>query len=228
VTGVVIVPSRGRPDSIARLVEAFRATGASAVRLIVAVDDDDPTLDDYRAVALPNGAALSIGPRSRIGAIVNDIAGNVAAFHDWVGFMGDDHRPRTADWPDLVDEALAGGPGVVYGDDLFQRQNLPTAVFMSSSIIQRLGYMHPPGLWHLYLDNFWMELGRETRLVYEPRMVIEHLHPFAGKAEMDDGYRANNSPETNEHDRVEFQRYMMFDWPAAKAKLADLLAGAPR
>jgi hypothetical protein len=60
---------------------------------------------------------------------------------------------------------------------------------MSSSIVQALGYFCPPGLIHMYLDNFWAELGRGANcLAYRGDVIIEHMHPLAGKAEVDAGY----------------------------------------
>ena len=41
---LVIVPSRGRPGNVARLLDAVHATAKMATHVNVAVDDDDPEL----------------------------------------------------------------------------------------------------------------------------------------------------------------------------------------
>jgi hypothetical protein len=109
----------------------------------------------------------------------------------YIGFMGDDHLPRTASWDGTICEALdeLGSAGIVYGNDLFQGPNLPTAVFMHAEIVRTLGYMAPPCLRHMFLDNFWLELGRSAGTIrYLPDVIIEHMHPEAGKAPEDDNY----------------------------------------
>lgn len=128
-----------------------------------------------------------------------------------VGFMGDDHIPRTEGWDTKIIEKFEsfswGQPGIVYGDDKFQGQNLATAVFMSRSIIQTLGYMCPPDLKHLFVDNFWMDLGKGIEnLHYLPDVVIEHLHPLAGKGEWDVTYEECNNPNAVP-DRNAYARY---------------------
>jgi hypothetical protein len=62
---------------------------------------------------------------------------------------------------------------------------------------------------HLYLDNFWKALGEDLgNLAYLPQVIIEHLHPVAGKAEWDEGYRAVNAQEVYSFDRLMFDNYI--------------------
>jgi len=93
-------------------------------------------------------------------------------------------------------------PHVVYGNDLFQGANLPTAAFLNSSLVQALGYMAPPVLKHLYADNFWMGLGQRLGgLVYLDDVVIEHMHPIASKGTWDEGYTRVNASAVDTADR---------------------------
>lgn len=210
----VIVPTRGRPASAARLTKAFRDTDAlNAVPVFVA-DADDPELPEYRRL-LDDGAIprLMIYPSVTDGGglchPLNYAARRYADVYGAVGFMGDDHLPRTRGWDDRILDALDSlEPRVVYGNDLFQGPNLPTAVFMQSRMIKAMGVMAPQVMRHLYLDNFWKELGeRLSGLVYLDDVIIEHLHPAAGKAAMDDGYRRVNASEADRADREAWVRY---------------------
>lgn len=191
-----IVPSRGRPDNIRELIEAWEATRDEA-RLWVCVDDDDPRLEEYRALQFPEWSGLIIAPRMRLGGTLNHFAaGAVSMGHSIIGFMGDDHRPRTPHWDSVIAETIdaVGGTAVVYGNDLLQGKTLATAVAVSANIIDILGYMVPPGQTHLFLDNAWMDMGRVAgNLVYRHDVIIEHVHPVAGKAEWDDTYKEVNS-----------------------------------
>jgi hypothetical protein len=62
---------------------------------------------------------------------------------------------------------------------------------------------------HLYLDNFWMRLGNDLNaLRYMPEIIIEHLHPIAGKAEWDQGYKDVNAEEVYSADKKAFDDYL--------------------
>ena len=128
-------------------------------------------------------------------------------------FLGDDHRPRTKNWDVLFINALDElGTGLVYGNDLLQGENLATAVAMTGDIVQALGGMVPPDMIHLYLDNFWMTLGKDLNaLRYIPEVVLEHLHPVAGKAEWDEGYREVNAQEVYSADAKALNDYLASD-----------------
>jgi hypothetical protein len=221
---LVVVPSRGRPANIAELLEAWRATNASA-DLLVAADEDDPQLPTYRALDWGCRALLTTGPRLRLGPTLNAIALEQARRYFAVGFLGDDHRPRTQDWDKRFVGALRElRTGLAYGDDLLQGENLPTAVAMTSDIIRTLGYMVPPGMVHMYIDNAWLALGRELgRITYLPDVVIEHLHPVAGKAAWDDGYAEVNSPQMYARDRQVFDQWLEESLPVEIPRLRKLL-----
>lgn len=210
----VIVPTRGRPENAARLETAFRETDTlNAVPVFVA-DRDDPKLPGYQQ-ALDEGRIRRLmiyadtAGGSGLCYPLNYAARRYADVYDYVGFMGDDHLPRTVGWEDKILDALDSlEPRVVYGNDLLQGEALPTAVFMQSRMVRAMGVMAPQMMRHLYLDNFWKELGeRLNGLVYLPDVVIEHLHPAAGKAPMDDRYAAVNAPEADQRDREAWLAY---------------------
>jgi hypothetical protein len=80
---------------------------------------------------------------------------------------------------------------------------------MSASIVRAIGYMAPPELIHMYMDNFWKALGQDLgHLIYRSDVIIEHLHPLVGKSQNDAGYMEVNSPEIYSKDVVAFDRYL--------------------
>jgi hypothetical protein len=222
---LVIVPSRGRPDKAVELVNSFYDTIGDFVDLLIALDDDDPELENYNIDSLADGlVSVVVGPRLRLGPTLNKEAVQAAAEYPFVGFMGDDHRPRTLGWDAILCSALDEmGTGIVYGNDLFQGPNLPTAVFMTSNIIDALGYMVPPEQTHLYLDNAWLAWGQGAEcLRYLPETIIEHVHPAAGKTEWDDRYAEVNSGEMYSADEAAFARYVATQLDADVAKIRAL------
>lgn len=201
---LVIVPTRGRPQNAARLTKVFEKTGSLNADLAFVADHDDPELPAYlRVVSRLLIHGREDGTGRGMTASLNWAVSLYADRYDHFGFMGDDHLPRTAGWDAHVLGALnVGGPQVVYGDDLLQGENLPTAAFMPARMVRALGWMAPPVLRHLYVDNFWLELGQALgSLRYLPEIVIEHIHPAAGKTPMDAGYSAVNAPEADDADR---------------------------
>ena len=199
---LMIVPSRGRPDSVAALAECWDATGATA-GLVFAVDDDDPELDRYLEAYLEmcerfSWLELRDGPRRRLCGTLNQLAAEHAPSWRNVGFMGDDHRPSTPSWDARFVECLSGGgPGLVYGNDLLMGEAMPT-----------LGYMAPPALVHLCIDLAWKDWGEGLgRITYLPDVIIEHMHPANGKAPMDAGYEDANSPERVSADSKAYYAY---------------------
>lgn len=167
----------------------------------VCVDADDPALPSYERVVAGTGAKLSVfEPQSRRLAGVLDAASTRSTACSHIGFMGDDHRPRTADWATKLVAACSvdRGPGIAYGDDLVHHAELPTAVVMDVRIPQALGRMTFPGSQHLFLDDYWRDLGRVlSGLYYVPAVVIEHLHPIRPELGVgwDEGYTYSHSPE---------------------------------
>lgn len=204
---VIFVPSRGRPQNIEDLLFSLQET-KTASELIVIVDDDDETLDQYIELGCK---IMMIAKQGKGMAKPLNFAANI--FKDdyrHFAFIGDDHRPRTEYWDQKLINALDEvGTGIAYGDDLLQGENLPTAVAMSGDIVRALGGMVPPGFIHLYLDNFWMQLGKDLKsFIYLPDVIIEHLHPVAGKAEWDENYRSVNAEEVYSADAKAFDEYI--------------------
>jgi hypothetical protein len=210
---VVIVPSRGRPGAARELVEAFAATRTVA-HLVFAIDDDDPTGPEYyRQFGGPDSTVdTGSAPSTMVRALnASAIARASAANPPFAfGFMGDDHRPRTVGWDARYLEALRElGTGIVYGDDLLQGERIPTQVAMTSDIVRSLGWMAPPVLTHLYVDNFWRDLGVAAGCIrYLPDVVVEHMHPIAGKADWDEGHQRVNAPEMYHADRAAYGRFI--------------------
>jgi hypothetical protein len=231
----VVVPSRGRPAQARRTIQAIRATAVRpSTSIVLAVDANDPKLPAYQAMVRdlprplfgwdqPNLVILEPSETGDLVKATNTVSMRIAeADPDCIiGNLGDDHRPRTEAWDRRIVEALAD-PGIAYGDDLFQKHELPTAPFISASIVLALGWYALPTCRHLFIDNAWKDIGTLTgRLHYLPDVVIEHLHPLAGKAQWDEGYERANRRSTIEEDGAAYhywrEHYMAADVAAVQS-----------
>ena len=207
---VILVPSRNRPDSIAELIKSLDETETES-DLVVVIDSDEPQIEAY----LELGCDVLMVEKQGKGMAkpLNFAANHFRDKYRHFAFLGDDHRPRTKNWDTIFINALDELEiGLVYGDDLFQGENLPTAVAMSGEIVKELNGMVPQDMIHLYLDNFWMTLGKDLNaLRYIPEVVLEHLHPVAGKAEWTEQYREVNAPEVYSADKKALDDYLASD-----------------
>lgn len=227
---LVIVPSRGRPGSVARLLGAVRGTARLATHLHVAVDEDDENLPQYQAVMDKAGGehdVLETGPRKGLCAWTNEIAVRRAAEYPFLASLGDDHVPRTPGWDAALTRAITdmGGTGFAYPWD-GTREDVPEAVVMSSDIVQVLGWMCEPSLSHWYPDNVWADLGRAAGCIRHLRAIaVDHVHPAGGQVKPDATSRDNGrSLEADRDAYWAWRRDRMADDAAKVAMLRELRA----
>jgi len=199
---LVIVPTRGRPDASVEFHKEFLQKSMIS-DLMFAIDEDDA--DSYPRI---DGVLYEVNPRMGMNGTLNYVATKYADKYKYIAFMGDDHRVRTFGW-DLVMAERIGSLGVAYGNDLIQGQALPTSVMMSSKIIKAIGYMAPPKQKHMYLDNFWLDLGTRLNAIhYLEDVIIEHLHFSVGKSDMDSSYQETNDSAIYNADKVAYDEYL--------------------
>jgi hypothetical protein len=202
---LVIVPTRGRPAKVQEFYDQFKATSIIS-DLIFGIDEDDdsvyPQFED---------AKYEVGPRLRMNGTLNALATKYANDYEYIAFMGDDHRPRTPAWDIILTNGIADKKyGITYGNDLFMGEKIPTAVLLKSEIVKVLGFMAPPILIHLFLDNFWKFLGENLNsLVYNNDVIIEHMHYLIGKSDADELYLEVNSDKIASHDNEKYSDYVL-------------------
>ena len=203
---IVICPSRGRPTKAREAYDAFEATRSlDDTKMVFVVDADDDTFIGYVKQQVPVATYKHEG--GGMGPPLNVASAEYSQLHDIVGFVGDDHRFRTQAWDAAITKALET-PGFAYGDDRI-RHDIPSQVFISSGIVRTLGWMSLPGAKHLYLDDAWRVLAQGVdRYFYLPDVVIEHCHPIAGTAEMDEGYARVNAHSMYLHDSRVFNEWV--------------------
>lgn len=207
------IPVRGTPENVTRMYRNLEDTHYDG-DILWGFDDDDPQLEELIDVT-PTGDFI-IGPRARFVGTLNSLARLTQDHYDVVTMGGSDHAPRTKNFDKKIEDALQDNY-MAYGNDLLQGENLATFCFTRTDLIKEVGYFVTPGAKHLYVDNMLMDLGKELNgLVFVPDVIIEHLHPCASKTEWTALYELNNSPETYNHDKEQYDLW--------KLSLPDLVA----
>lgn len=212
---VVVVPSRGRPESVQRMAVAFAETGADELAVGWAVERDDPRLAEYAAAVERWFAYGEVIPVTggTMAAAIN--AASVAVTGDLdpygVAVLNDDHVPRTVGWHTaLLDALLRLDPiGLAYPNDGFRGEGLATVWAVHAAWVRSIGRMIPARVAHLYADDAMMDLAKlvGNRVEYLPDVLVEHMHPLAGKADTDEGYQRVNGREQLRADRAVFKMW---------------------
>jgi hypothetical protein len=224
---VYIVPTRGRPQNAARLVKAFANMKTyEGTRLIFAIDEDDTSYGEYVDVFMDvmekyDWVSWVDGPRLRMNGTLNAVANSVVLAENVyaLGFMGDDHEPLTHGWDTAYLQVLRAGAFVVYGDDTIQHEAIPTQIAMRADIVRAIGYMAPPVLVHLYMDNFWYDIAEKLGgRAYLPSIVVRHHHPIAAAAEWDQTYIEANANHADGERYLEYVGSGQLDADAAKVR----------
>lgn len=209
----MLVPTRGRPESVPDMARAWIDTSAvGQADLIWLIDMDDPQAEAYRE-QIAHYPWMKTGWQSTWTPMVPklDLAACLAAdTYPVLGFMGDDHRPRSAGWVHAITVfCSATAPQIVYGRDGHRDRQLPTWWAMTSDIVKTLGRMVPASVQHLYCDNAVQTLGEAAHLLtFLPHVTIEHMHPVAGKAEWDEGYRRVNRRQQYDRDAAAYRTWV--------------------
>lgn len=188
----VCVPSRGRPDSMRRLVESVRDTATTPVEVVFYLDLDDP---ESVPVAVELGMSGTVqhvlGERIVLSDMWNVAAANASG--EILMMCGDDVVFRTPGWDKRVADAFEAIPdriALVYGNDLLQHERLATHPFIHRRWYDAVGHLVPGGFscdWcDMWLNEVAIALGRR---VYLPDVITEHMHPVIGKARMDQNHR---------------------------------------
>ena len=188
----ILLPTRGRPDNVERLVQSAEATVAAPTRLefVFYVDDDDHAtirrLIDLE-VRTRVRFVIRMGPRRLLSECWNECARH--ATNEIMMHCGDDIVFRSADWDQYVREVFDGVPdkiALVHGRDGFQDGKLATHGFTHVRWMDTVGYFVPPYFASDYNDTWLTEVADSlARRWYLPEVFTEHMHPVAGKGEWD-------------------------------------------
>jgi predicted O-methyltransferase YrrM len=236
----VLIPTRGRPDNILKVIAAWDFTNAwDHADMVLVVDADDPEYPSYAALVdehrhpdtdIPLFSLFVVPQWVPMVHKLNQAARDLARAYLAVGFAGDDHLPRTINWAERYLTVLREmGSGMVYGDDGYQGAKLSTEWAVTSDTVLALGRMVPADVEHMYCDNAMMDLfGGAKALRHLPEVRIEHMHPIVGKGETDAQYQRVNHRDQFAKDRRAYEAWRGTVLHADQLdKIRDLRKGRP-
>lgn len=239
----VLIPTRGRPDNIRKVISAWDFTnGWDDADMVLIVDADDPEIEGYRALEIETRhpdtdepliklveMAVWMPMVHKLNMVAKDVAeGWGTSFPPFaLAFAGDDHLPQTINWArSYLDSLHELGSGMVYGDDGYQGANLSTEWAVTADAVRALGRMVPAPVDHMYCDNSMMDVfGGAGALRHLSWVRIEHMHPIAGKAPTDAQYQRVNHRDQFRTDRLAYEAWKRTGRTADVAAIRALRPG---
>lgn len=200
----VLCPSRGRPGFARELLESMRATEEYQTNeLILRLDEDDHTIEEYRRNVAGSDVQVIIGARVVLSQCWNEAYEK--ARHDVAMLCGDDIRFRTTGWDAQVLNEFEKVPDrlvLVHGRDGIQDDRVATHPFLHRNWVDTVGYFVPPIFASDYNDLWLTEIADQVqRRRYLPGLYTEHMHPVAGKGPMDQTHLERLTRHREEEDR---------------------------
>ena len=181
-----IIPSRGRPHNIRRLVAACIETGMSTPALL-RLDDDDPYLDDYLRIEI--NWEVVVSKRIPLSEVYNEVYNRNL---DWYGFLADDILPETKRWDRLLVEA-AGKDSLAFGEDGINGDTRAVHFVLGGGLVRSIGWLALLGLDRIYIDTVWNDIARRRGVLrFLPEVKLTHLHFSNRRALRDKIYKKYN------------------------------------
>lgn len=199
---MIILPTKGRPESLRRFVRLYNATTAT-LPIFVVFDADDAY--KYDNIIIPSHwKRVSVPTGTPIGGIFERIFKKYPN-EPYYGMVADDICPETSGW-DVIMAELCQPDKIVWGCDDLQNEKLPVHPFIGGDLIRKIGWWAYPGLKHWYVDNVWKHIADTLGCgIYLPQVKMTHVHYINGRSQYDRTYREQPEPAA---DKVTYEKFM--------------------
>lgn len=199
---MIIMPTRGRPESVKRFARCYVETQASEP-LTMVIDHDDKSYDKLELP--PQFTVKVMPPHGGIGDCFNAM---LEEHPDEVvyGVVADDVVPQTPHWDQLLKTACLPF-GLSWGNDGVQGEKLCTHPFIAGDLARAIGWIAYPKTKHWFVDNVWKDIAIGVgHAAYLPDVHTPHFHVMNGKAELDETYMNQPSRERDFQAYAEFKK----------------------
>jgi hypothetical protein len=146
----------------------------------------------------------------------------------FVGLAADDLVPCTANWDTALVKKLAGWNFVTANDERqvqpdIGRSRMHGATVFSGPLLRAVGGLFPEGLRHIFHDDYWETIGRETgawQIAME--VVTRHDHDFYLTGQRD----ATMDPSSDlwQHDQKWFENWRAFEKDVVIGRVKKMMA----
>lgn len=178
----VLIPERGRPEMLNRLVYSLfnTAKGDDRFEVLVSIDNDDPAWDNAElgmwSAASQAHVFVDTRPKT-LGEKLNILAARASGESAALFFLANDYVMLTEDWPKIIREAVAklpGGIGVPFPKDSLHPDHASFPI-ITRTMYEAVGMFAPPWFPYWYVDTWWDEVG--LMLGVRPQIDVEVSAP---------------------------------------------------
>ena len=183
--GVWLLPLRGRPAGLKRLIRSVQATEPEA-RVVAILDEGDPECGVLEEMLERAGWAWFPLFGSPSTVVKLNAGVEMCPDEGFYGLLASDIEPQTVGWGKAL--AAACPPfGLSYCDDSIHQRNLPTHPCVSGELVRALGWWAYPKAMHNGVDIYLYEVASLAGgAEYVEGHSFMHHHHSAGRAAPDE------------------------------------------
>ena len=208
--GIWLLPSRRRIGNLHTFFEACRTAGICTKGIVLVMESELLELkNEYDELVLPEGWTIRGLPGcdtqgDKVRAVWDEVKDL-----DWVGLIGDDNIPVSPHWDEHMVGGLQGWNFVSCNDSWQAPRRVANCWVMSGELLRTVGYIFPPGLNHLYVDDIWETIGRATQN-WNCRMdiLVKHNNHIMNKTE-DETHKKAYSDTNWAHDSAIYEEWVL-------------------
>jgi hypothetical protein len=197
------------------------ASHLSKISILVSLDSNDPTIQEYRDKITPHFGKTfikvvegeSTGKINAINRDLNEYKGGwdlLINMSDDMVFLekGFDDKIRS-----IFNSHFPLGDGFLHLNDGRQGDNVSTMSIMDRKYYERDRYIYNPEYKSLWCDAEATEVAwMRGRYAYAPIILFDHLHPAWGLAPMDKQYLRSETRELWDHDKAVIERHRAINY----------------
>lgn len=179
-------PSRGRPK---KALETFnnwlnKSSGTHKIEHILAIDNDDPELSNYKALDFGNSWTVILSGNHGCAVAATNRAADIS--HGEILVMLSDDFDCPEHWDTRIVEAMAGHEGCVLKTFDGLQKWIVTLAIMDRAYYNLQGHFYFPQYKHMFCDTDMTHKAElEGRLIIRNDIVFPHNHYSQGKSKKD-------------------------------------------
>jgi glycosyltransferase involved in cell wall biosynthesis len=178
----VLIPERGRPEKLERLIcSLLSATYSNQIEILVQIDDDDEAWKDRTPFEHSFTRYLRRPRAPTLGEKLNQLANEAKG--DLLLFLSNDMQMDTPGWPAKCREAakkLPNGIGIAYVRDNQLHPGHAAYWMMTRRMFEGAGFFAPPWFPYWFVDTWWDEIGTLTGIKIEIDADVSPQEPGRG------------------------------------------------
>ena len=215
-----VLPTFNRPEKAQKTLDSLQQAGCQTPGLVYIDGSINPL---YQHLKIPKGWEVLKTEKNRgVCSALNDVL-NRYPNCPWYGFISDDSIVRTPKWDQLL-LSQADDFSIVHSADGWQaNRRIHGAVLFGGELIRALGWWVPRGITHCFCDDVWEMIAEACDLRrYVPDVLVEHLHFWNGKTDLDSSYI--KAYETFDADKKAFLKWKETDFEDAIKRVRKKIA----